>query len=119
VIRSALGVVLVARTLLSAGIYDSLNSCPLIAYQISRLEPALRERITFGCYAGGHMMYEDRAARVSLRRDLARFSSLVSDRRDVNGDTTQSPRAIRRATLEYHLTTLFPPQAEPIYARLR
>jgi carboxypeptidase C (cathepsin A) len=61
------------RTFVAAGIYDSLNSCPLIAYQISRLEPALRHRITFGCYVGGHMMYEDSAARVSLRRDLGRF----------------------------------------------
>lgn len=66
------------RTFVAAGIYDSLNSCPLIAYQISRLEPALRERITFGCYVGGHMMYEDRAARMSLRRDLARFFEAVS-----------------------------------------
>jgi carboxypeptidase C (cathepsin A) len=62
-----------ARTFVAAGTYDSLNSCPLIAYQISRLEPALRARITFGCYAGGHMLYEDRASRVTLRQDLARF----------------------------------------------
>ena len=61
------------RTFVAAGIYDSLNSCPLIAYQVSRLEPALRDRITTGCYAGGHMMYEDRATRVKLRQDLARF----------------------------------------------
>jgi carboxypeptidase C (cathepsin A) len=61
------------RTFVAAGIYDSLNSCPLIAYQISRLEPTLRQRITLGCYVGGHMMYEDSAARVSLRRDLGRF----------------------------------------------
>jgi carboxypeptidase C (cathepsin A) len=61
------------RTFVAAGIYDSLNSCPLIAYQISRLEPALRQRITLGCYVGGHMIYEDTAARVSLRRDLGRF----------------------------------------------
>jgi carboxypeptidase C (cathepsin A) len=61
------------RAFVAAGIYDSLNSCPLIMYQISRLEPALRERITLGCYVGGHMMYEDQVARVHLRRDLARF----------------------------------------------
>jgi carboxypeptidase C (cathepsin A) len=66
------------RTFVAAGIYDSLNSCPLITYQISRLEPALRERITFGCYVGGHMMYEDRPARVRLRRDLARFFDSAS-----------------------------------------
>ena len=33
------------RTFVAAGIYDSLNSCPLIAYQIAQLEPALRQRI--------------------------------------------------------------------------
>jgi carboxypeptidase C (cathepsin A) len=66
------------RTFVAAGMYDSLNSCPLIAYQISRLEPALRARITFGCYAAGHMMYEDRASRVTLRRDLARFFDLLN-----------------------------------------
>ena len=61
------------RTFVAAGSYDSLNSCPLIAYQVTQLEPALRQRITLGCYAGGHMMYEDRAARSSLRRDLGHF----------------------------------------------
>ena len=61
------------RTFVAAGAYDSLNSCPLIEYQVSRLAPALRDRITLGCYAGGHMMYEDRSARAQLRRDLARF----------------------------------------------
>ena len=61
------------RTFVGAGVYDALNSCPLIAYQISRLDPSLRERVSFGCYAGGHMMYADRGARVSLRRDLVPF----------------------------------------------
>ena len=42
-------------------------------WQGAGIEPALRARITFGCYAGGHMMYEDRASRVTLRRDLGRF----------------------------------------------
>ena len=66
------------RTFVAAGIYDSLNSCPLIAYQASQLEPGLRERITLGCYVGGHMMYEDRAARVILRHDLAHFFDQAS-----------------------------------------
>ena len=66
------------RTFVAAGIYDSLNSCPLIAYQVSRLEPALRERVTLGCYVGGHMIYEDRPARASLTRDLRRFLEVRS-----------------------------------------
>lgn len=71
----------VTRTFVAAGIYDSLNSCPLIAYQVSRLEPALRERVTLGCYVGGHMIYEDRPARVGLSRDLARFFGATSRQR--------------------------------------
>jgi carboxypeptidase C (cathepsin A) len=66
------------RTFVAAGTYDSLNSCPLIEYQISRLEARLRDRITTGCYAGGHMMYEDRPARMRLRQDLARFFDRAS-----------------------------------------
>jgi carboxypeptidase C (cathepsin A) len=66
------------RTFVAAGIYDSLNSCPLIAYQVARLDAALRDRITLGCYAGGHMMYEDTVARVQLRNDLSRFFARAS-----------------------------------------
>ena len=61
------------RTFVAAGVYDALNSCPLIAYQISQLQPTLRERIVSGCYPGGHMVYLDSDARVSLRRDLGHF----------------------------------------------
>ncbi len=61
------------RVFVGSGRYDSLNSCALIAYQVSQLEPQVRERITLGCYEGGHMMYEDRGARVALRRDLGQF----------------------------------------------
>ena len=61
------------KVFVGAGVYDSLNSCPLIAYQVSLLAPALRARITLGCYVGGHMMYEDRDARLALQRDVERF----------------------------------------------
>lgn len=61
------------RTFVAAGLYDSLNSCPLIAYQVSRLEPVLRANVSVRCYEGGHMMYEDRAARVQLKRDITTF----------------------------------------------
>ncbi|HEU4994899.1 MAG TPA: hypothetical protein VFT29_08765 [Gemmatimonadaceae bacterium] len=61
------------RTFVAAGLYDSHNSCPLIAYHVSRLEPALRANVSVRCYEGGHMMYEDRAARVQLKRDMAKF----------------------------------------------
>jgi carboxypeptidase C (cathepsin A) len=61
------------RTFVATGIYDSLNSCPGNQYALARLPPADASRITFRCYEGGHMMYEDREARFSLKRDVARF----------------------------------------------
>ena len=66
------------KTFVGVGIYDSLNSCALVTYQASQLDPALRGNISLGCYEGGHMMYEDRAARVRLSRDLARFYPTAS-----------------------------------------
>lgn len=61
------------RTFVATGLYDSLNSCAGNAYVLSQLEPADAARITFRCYEGGHMMYEDRDARFGLKRDIARF----------------------------------------------
>jgi len=39
----------------------------------SRLTPSDAGRTTFRCYEGGHMMYEDRQARLDLARDIRRF----------------------------------------------
>jgi hypothetical protein len=61
------------RTFVATGIYDSLNSCPVNSYLLSRLGPQDASRITFRCYEGGHMMYEDRQARLALVRDVRRF----------------------------------------------
>jgi carboxypeptidase C (cathepsin A) len=61
------------RTFVATGIFDSLNSCPGNAYLLSQLPPADANRITFRCYEGGHMMYEDRDARFQLARDVAQF----------------------------------------------
>jgi len=57
----------------AAGTYDSLNSCALIAYQAAQLEARLRDRVSLGCYDGGHMIYEDAGPREQLARDLTRF----------------------------------------------
>lgn len=61
------------RAFVATGIFDSLNSCAGNAYTLSRLPPDRSRRITFECYEGGHMMYEDKAARFALKRDIARF----------------------------------------------
>jgi carboxypeptidase C (cathepsin A) len=61
------------RAFVATGILDSLNSCPGNAYALSQLPRDRAARITFKCYEGGHMMYEDRDARFALKRDIARF----------------------------------------------
>ena len=61
------------RTFVATGVFDSLNSCSGNTMLLSQLPPDRSSRITFECYEGGHMMYEDREARFRLKRDIARF----------------------------------------------
>lgn len=61
------------RAFVAAGMYDSLNSCPLNAYLIDQLESAVKQNITAKCYEGGHMMYESRGARQLLKQDVTSF----------------------------------------------
>src|SRR5215467_2352394 len=61
------------KALVAAGLYDSLNSCPLNEYVINQLEPGVKRNITAKCYEGGHMMYESRGARQQLKQDVSKF----------------------------------------------
>ena len=61
------------RLFVAAGHYDSLNSCADNSWTVSHLDPAVTKNISLGCYAGGHMMYDTKAARVKLRDDVAAF----------------------------------------------
>jgi len=61
------------RAFVATGMYDSLNSCPANSYVVSQLPRQQADRITFRCYEGGHMMYEDSDARLDLARDVRRF----------------------------------------------
>ena len=63
------------RAFVATGIYDSLNSCAGNSYVLSRLPPERAARITFRCYEGGHMVYEDQEARLQLQRDITAFYS--------------------------------------------
>jgi carboxypeptidase C (cathepsin A) len=61
------------RLFVAAGQYDSLNSCADNSWTVAHLDPAVTKRVTLGCYAGGHMMYDTKAARVKLNEDVAAF----------------------------------------------
>ncbi len=72
-LRSAMEINPSLRAFVAMGQFDSLNSCSAGAYIIDNVSPAIGRRITLGCYEGGHMMYEDRPARLLLKRDIAKF----------------------------------------------
>ncbi|WP_246263548.1 S10 family serine carboxypeptidase-like protein [Caulobacter soli] len=61
------------RVFVAAGLYDSLNSCSANDYLLGHMEPKLAEAFTVRCYAGGHMMYRDTAARMRLSADVIAF----------------------------------------------
>jgi carboxypeptidase C (cathepsin A) len=61
------------KLFVAAGRYDSLNSCADNAWSVSHLDPAIVRNTSLGCYAGGHMMYDTKPARVALRDDVAAF----------------------------------------------
>jgi carboxypeptidase C (cathepsin A) len=61
------------KVFVAAGQYDSLNSCADNAWTVGHLDPVLAKNISLGCYPGGHMMYDTRAARLRLRDDAAAF----------------------------------------------
>lgn len=61
------------KLFVAAGRYDSLNSCADNSWTVSHLDPAIAKNTSLGCYAGGHMMYDTKAARVALRDDVAAF----------------------------------------------
>jgi carboxypeptidase C (cathepsin A) len=63
------------RAFVATGIYDSLNSCSGNSYVLGQLAPERAARITFRCYEGGHMVYEDENARFQLQRDITAFYS--------------------------------------------
>jgi hypothetical protein len=60
------------REFMAAGMYDSLNSCADNRYLVAHIQPPrLGRNITPGCSGGGHMMYDTKAARYQLKRDVA------------------------------------------------
>ena len=66
------------RALVAAGQYDSLNSCADNDYVVTHVEPQFRANLTARCYPAGHMMYDTRAARAALARDIAAFIADVN-----------------------------------------
>jgi carboxypeptidase C (cathepsin A) len=66
------------KVFVAAGKYDSLNSCADNEWSVAHLEPAVAGNFRLGCYAGGHTMYDTKAARFSLRDDVAAFVTSAS-----------------------------------------
>ena len=61
------------RLYVAAGKYDSLNSCADNAWGIAHIDPHIAQRVSLGCYAAGHMMYDTRGPRLQLYHDIAAF----------------------------------------------
>ncbi|MGH8290943.1 MAG: S10 family serine carboxypeptidase-like protein [Steroidobacteraceae bacterium] len=61
------------RVFVATGSYDPLNMCEGDALMASTLAKGLANRITTGCYEGGHLMYRDERTRVQLSHDVTRF----------------------------------------------
>lgn len=61
------------RTWVAAGLYDSLNSCAANAATVAALPRPVARRVMLRCYAGGHMMYQDRRESGRFGHELSRF----------------------------------------------
>ena len=62
------------KVFLAAGLYDSLNSCADNTWLVAHIQPPeFGRNISADCYRGGHMMYDTKEARYSLKRDVAAF----------------------------------------------
>ena len=61
------------RIFVANGAYDTLTTCDETGYLVSIIDAPLKERVTFKCYIGGHMMYTDKLARQELKRDMERL----------------------------------------------
>jgi carboxypeptidase C (cathepsin A) len=65
------------RILVMRGMYD-MGGCATeprlesaaTSLTISYIDPALRKRVAFACYVGGHMMYTDKTSRQQMKRDM-------------------------------------------------
>ena len=83
------------RLFVAAGQYDSLNSCADNTWTVAHLDAAVTRRVTLGCYAGGHVMYDTKSARVKLKEDVAAF--VGSDR----GQTRVRPGSDHRESSRF------------------
>lgn len=75
------------RVFVATGRYDPLNMCEGDALMAAKLKKSLADRITTGCYDGGHLMYRDEKTRLKLSRDVTRFMGEAM-REGPNGGTT-------------------------------
>jgi carboxypeptidase C (cathepsin A) len=79
-LRRAMAINPSLKTLVAAGLYDSLNSCAANAFLVANLEPEIQRNVTAACYDGGHMMYDEPAIRVQMTKDVAAFVKAATTR---------------------------------------
>jgi carboxypeptidase C (cathepsin A) len=87
------------KVYVATGLYDSLNSCFLNRYLVSRLEEEERDNFTMACYEGGHAMYEDREVRLAMQGDVGQFVRSTVAQLDRSGASV-GPRQDDRSAAE-------------------
>lgn len=69
------------------GLYD--GSCAAKDAQVAATDPQFRGRVFDRCYAGGHMWYSDKSARIEAQGDFARFVHNAISTQDATATTPQ------------------------------
>lgn len=67
------------KVFVASGIYDSYASCAAYEETGRHLPPALRKSISFKCYVGGHMMYNDPPTRLEFSKDVKDMIAAIRD----------------------------------------
>jgi carboxypeptidase C (cathepsin A) len=67
------------KLFVAAGAYDSLNSHALNTWIIDSAGSEIARNTTLKCYPAGHIMYDTKAARFSLRDDVEAFVKMACD----------------------------------------
>jgi carboxypeptidase C (cathepsin A) len=92
-LRRAMTIDPAIRVFVAAGLYDSLNSCADNRYLVAHIQPPeFARNFTYGCYRGGHMMYDTKEARYQLKADVAAFIRSTTSKQAASGVANSTDR---------------------------